>query len=168
MTQHTRTNIMVQRIKKYDQYLIQNHNANLPSTAPARWCSCHQKSECPINNECLSESVIYKAAVLQSPSEISEYYCGNWEKTFKERYNHYTATFRSKSQQKSTELSEHISELKWSIIKYQISWDLASRPRHYNGCWWKCELTIAKVDLSSLLNCRDEFISKSRCLNNFT
>ena len=38
--------------------VIQNHNANLLSkhTTPvtARSCSCRQKPECPLNNECLS------------------------------------------------------------------------------------------------------------------
>ena len=38
--------------------VIQNHNAKLLSkhTTPvaARSCSCSQKSECPLNNKCLS------------------------------------------------------------------------------------------------------------------
>ena len=46
--------------------VIQNHNANLLSnhTTPvtARSCSCRRKSECLLNNECLSESLVYKAA----------------------------------------------------------------------------------------------------------
>ena len=52
--------------------VIQNHNANLLSkqTTPvaAYSCSCHQKSECQLNNECLSGSLVYKAAVSQAPS----------------------------------------------------------------------------------------------------
>ena len=52
--------------------VIQNHNANLLSkqTTPvvARSCSCRQKSECPLNNECLSESLVYKAVVSQTLS----------------------------------------------------------------------------------------------------
>ena len=52
--------------------VIQNYNANLLSkqTTPvaACSCSCHQKLECQLNNECLSESLVYKAAVSQTPS----------------------------------------------------------------------------------------------------
>ena len=55
--------------------VIQNHNANLLSkhttAVAARSCRCHQKSECLLNNKCLSESLVYKAAVSQARSQIN-------------------------------------------------------------------------------------------------
>ena len=140
----------------------------------ARSCSCRQKSECPSNNKCLSESLVYKAAVSQTPLQINKYYYRTCEKTFKERYNNHTATFRNKSKQKSTELSKHIWELKGNGIQHQTSWDIASRARPYNGCTRKCDLCltekfmIAKAGPSALLSTCDEFISKCRHLNKFT
>ena len=104
----------------------------------------------------------------------NKYYYGTCEKTFKERYNNHIATFRNKSKQKSTELSKHICELKGNSLQHQISWDIASRARPYNDCRRKCDLClrqklmIAKADPSSLLNTRDEFISKCRHMNKFT
>ena len=84
--------------------LIQNHNANLLSKhnnpVAVLSCSCQQKSECPLNNECLSENLLYKAAVSQTPSQISRYYYRTCEKTFEKRYSNHTATFRNKSKQK--------------------------------------------------------------------
>ena len=68
----------------------------------------------------------------------------------------------------------HIWKLKGNSIQHQISWHIASRPRFYNGCTRKCDLclteqlTIAKADPFSLLNTRDEFISKCRHMNKFT
>ena len=60
--------------------VIQNHNANMLSnhTTPvaAGSCSCRQKSEYPLKNECLSESLAYKAAASQTPSQMSKYYHG--------------------------------------------------------------------------------------------
>ena len=95
--------------------VTQNHSANLLSkhTTPvaARSCSCRQKSECSLNNKCLAESLVYKAPVSQTPSQINKYYYETCEKTFKGRYNNRTATFSNKSKQKSTELSKHIWEL---------------------------------------------------------
>ena len=140
----------------------------------ARSCSCRQKSECPSNNKCLSESLVYKAAVSQTPLQINKYYYRTCEKTFKERYNNHTATFRNKSKQKSTELSKHIWELKGNGIQHQTSWDIASRARPYNGCTRKCDLCltekfmIAKAGTSALLSTCDEFISKCRHMNKFT
>ena len=67
--------------------VIQNHSVNLLSkqTTPivARSCSCRQKIECPLNNECSSESLACKAAVSQTPLQINKYYYGTCEKTFK-------------------------------------------------------------------------------------
>ena len=156
----------------------QNHNANLLSkrTIPvaAHSCSCRQKPECPLNNERLSVCLVYKAALWQTPSQINKYYYGTCKKTFKKRYNHHTATFRNKSEQKSTRLSKHIWELKGSSIQYHISCDIASRTRPYTGYTGKCDLCltgklmIAKADLCSLLNTRDEFITKCRHVNKFT
>ena len=150
--------------------VIQNHNANLlwKHTTPvaARLSSCRQKSECPLNNKCLSESLVYEAAVSQTPSQVNKYYYGTCEKTFKERYKNHTATFRNKN--------KHIWVLKENSIPHQVSWHTASRAWPYNGCTRKCDLCltekfkIAKTDPSSLLNTRDEFISKFRHMNKFT
>ena len=117
--------------------VIQNLNANLLSklTTPvaAHSWNCQQKSECPLNNKCFSESIVYKAAVSQRSSQIKKYHYGTCEKTFKERCNNHTATFRNKSKQKSSELSKHNWELKGNSIQHQISWDIASRALTYNG-----------------------------------
>ena len=115
-----------------------------------------------------------KAAVSQTLSQINKYYYGTCEKTFKERYNNHTARFKNQSKQKSTELSKHIWQLKGNSIRHQISWDIASRARPYNGCtrkWDLClteKLMIAKEDPSSLLITRDEFITICRHMNKFT
>ena len=67
--------------------VIQNQNANLQSkqTTPvsASSCSCRQKSEYPLNKECLSENLACKAAVSQTPLQINKYYYGTCEKTLK-------------------------------------------------------------------------------------
>ena len=90
---------------------IQNYNPNLLSKhitpAAVCSCSCHKKSECLLDNECLSESLILKAATSQTSSQISKYNYGMCAKTFKEQYKYHTVT-----KQKSTELSKRIWKLK--------------------------------------------------------
>ena len=128
--------------------VIQNHNPNFLSnhTTPvaALSCSCRQKSEWPLNSECLSKSLVYKASVSQTPSQINKYYYGTCEKTFKEQYNKHTAAFSNKSKQKSTELSKHIWELKGRSIQHQTTWDIALRTRLYNGCTRKWDLCLTE------------------------
>ena len=57
--------------------VIQNCKPNLLSkyTTPVAVCSCsyHKKSECLLDNECLSDSLILKTAASQIPSQISKY-----------------------------------------------------------------------------------------------
>ena len=69
--------------------VIQNHNANLLSKhnnpVTARSCSCRQKSECLLNNKCLSQSLVYKSAVSQTLSQINKYYYGTYEKHFRRK-----------------------------------------------------------------------------------
>ena len=119
-------------------------------------------------------NLVFKAAVSQTPSQINKYYYGICEKSFKEWYSNHAPRFRNKSNQKCTELSKHIWELKGNSIQHQISWDIASRARPYNGCIRKCDLClkeklmIAKADSSALINTRDEFISQCRQINKLT
>ena len=62
----------------------------------------------------LLQSLFYKGAVSQTPSQIGKYYCGTCGKTIKELYNIHTAVFRNKNKQKSTKLCKNIGKLKRS------------------------------------------------------
>ena len=115
---------------------IQNHTTNLLSnhTTPvvARSCRCRQKSECPLNNECLSQSLVYKAAVSQTPSQINKLYYETCEKTFKERYNNHTLHLGIIAKRKVRN-SLTLWELNRNSIQHQFSWDIALRAHSYNG-----------------------------------
>ena len=73
-----------------------------------------------------------------------------------------------KSKEKSTELSKYIWELKDNNIQYNLKWRIASKARPCVCGRRKCDLcfteklTIIKADPKSLLNKRDELVSKSR------
>ena len=69
--------------------VMQNYNANLllKQTTPVAvhlWRYC-KKSECLLDNECLSESLIFKTAASQTPLQVSKYDYGTCAKTFKEQ-----------------------------------------------------------------------------------
>ena len=100
--------------------VIQKHNSKImedPKPTNNKTCSCRQKSDCPLNQNCLSECLVYNAVV--NTSTTKNYY-GTCEKRFKERYNNHTSSFRNKSRQKSTELSNYIWELKENGENYKI------------------------------------------------
>ena len=88
--------------------VIQKHNSKImedPKPTNNKTCSCQQKSDCPLNQNFLSECLVYNGVVNTSTKKN---YYGICEKSFKERYNNHMSSFRNKSRQKSTELSNYI------------------------------------------------------------
>ena len=114
---------------------------------------------------------MYNAAV--HASTLKNYY-GTCEKSFKERYNNHTSSFRNKSHQKSTELSNYIWELKENGENYAIDWLIAMKTHPYICGTRKCDLClfekllIARANSTCLSNKRDELISKCHHMNKFT
>ena len=143
--------------------VIQKHNSKImedPKLTNNKTCSCRQKSDCPLNQNCLSECLVYNAVV--NTSKTKNYY-GTCEKSFKERYKHHTASFRNKSRQKSTELSNYIWELKENGENYTIDWIIAMKAHPYICGTRKCDLClrekllIARANSESLLLCEKSF-----------
>ena len=101
-------------------------------------------------------------------------YYGTCEKSFKERYSNHKSSLKNKSRQESTELSNQIWELKENSENGTIDWLIAIKAHPYicgtrkcDLCW--CEkLLIARANSGSLLNKRDELVSKCRHMNKFT
>ena len=90
--------------------VIQNHNTNLlkdPVASTIKECSCLQKSNCPLAEKCLSECLVYHTQADRSHINQTKSYYGTCEKNFKERQNKHTASFRNKSNKKSTELLKY-------------------------------------------------------------
>ena len=134
-------------------------------------CSCRQKSDGPLNQNCLSECLVYNAVVNTSTTKN---YFGTCEKSFKERYNNHTSSFKNRSRQKSTELSNYIWELKENGENYTIDWLIAVKSYSCICETRICDLClcekfmITRANSASLLNERDELVSKYRHMNKFT
>ena len=154
--------------------VIQKHNSKImedPKPTNNKTCSCQQKSDCPLNRNCPSECLVYNAAV--NTSTTKNYY-GTCVKRFKERYNNPTSSFKNKSRQKSKEVSSCIWELKENRKNYTTDWLISVKVHLYICGTRKCDLClsdklmIAKANSASLLNKRDELVSKCRHMNKFT
>ena len=92
--------------------VIQKHNSKImknPAPSTAKTCNCHRKTDCPMDANCLSECLIYKAS---ASTTTNKFYYGTCENTFKERYNNHSSSFRNKSRDKNTELPKYVWELK--------------------------------------------------------
>ena len=130
-----------------------------PKSTNNKTCSCREKSDCPLKQNCLSECLVYNAVV--NTSTTKNYY-RTCEKNFKERYNNHTSSFRN------------IWELKENGENYTIDWLIAVKSYPCICEMRICDLClcekfiIARANSASLLNKRDELFSKYRHTNNFT
>ena len=151
---------MASFIMKHNKKVLRSseENDDLP-------CNCRNPSSCPVNGECRTKSVIYKA-VVKSENSTKKVYYGRCETEFKLRYNNHTSSFRKDVRPNSTELCKYIHSLKNRSIEYSIDWSIVRRAATYKNGAKNCDLCltekycIAIADQESLLNKRNEFISK--------
>ena len=148
--------------------IIRNHNTSLlknPTPTDIKECNWSQKPEWPLD-KCLSGYLVYNALVDRLDNNKTKHYYGTSWKNFKERYINHTASLRNKNKEKNTELSKYIWELKDNNI--QQKWRIAFKAHPYVRGSRKCDLclteklTIIKTDPETLLNTRDELVSKCR------
>ena len=75
-------------------------------------CNCRYKQDCPLDGNCLTESVVYQAVVQNNWSDNTKTYIGVTEGTFKQRFYGHTSSFKHEKQEKSTGLSKYIWQRK--------------------------------------------------------
>ena len=155
--------------------IISSHNAKVLSTASdpnSRKCNCRNKTACPLNGSCLTESVVYRATVTAN-TKPERVYFGLTEGTFKTRYNAHVHSFRAEECKKATELSKYVWDLKASNLEYTIKWNIVQKAAPYRCGSRRCDIclsekaAIATANPLTMLNKRAEIISTCRHRSKF-
>ena len=130
-------------------------------------CNCKgPKSNCPLNGNCLSKSLVYKAEVT-SNNHSATYY-GLTADAFKTRFNNHLSSFRNERYKESTMLSKYIWELKQTNRAYDIKWEIAANAPAYNPASKRCHLCLTEKtfilhnDHNHPLNKRSELLGICR------
>ena len=130
-------------------------------------CKCN----CPLNGECLTQCLVYKAT--STTSSNSFVYYGTSEGEFKSRYNNHTKSFRNRECINVPELSKHVWNLKDHGLDNNLSWEVHKK-HSPNQCGSKrCDLCLSEnvsiicADPDTLLNKTTELISKRHHRNKF-
>ena len=149
-------------ISKHNKKILSNNDNN------DKLCNCRSQRNCPLDNKCLTTSLIYNAQVTSTTSNqtATKNYIGLTEGTFKQRYTQHKSTFTHRKLSNSTELSKYIWQLKERNINFTTKWSIIARARPYNNSSKRCDLCLAEK-LNNLLNKRSELISKCRHENKF-
>ena len=89
-------------------------------------CNYRVRNKCPLDNKCLTTSIVYEAKVCNKTNNECKRYLGASETPFKERFRSHTRDFKHKKYEKLTGLSKYIWTtksdglipiVKWSIVK---------------------------------------------------
>ena len=158
--------------------IIKSHNAHVQklseqtdASTNTRMCSCRNKNDCPLDGQCLKSSIVYKATVKKASGDVS--YLGISETPFKDRYYNHTKAFKNRVYETDTELSKLIWELKDKKQDHRISWEIAASTSALRSGGGRCDLCTTEKLLiimaapGSIINKRDEIVSKCRHQNKF-
>ena len=127
-----------------------------------------KKTECPLQKECLTPSIIYKAEITNDIDEEKRIYIGAAVTPFKDRFRNHTKDFKHKKYRTSTELSKYVwtlkDEGKVPIVKWRIVKKVPCKVKanYCKLCLTEKSFIIKSLDDEKLLNKRTEFISKCR------
>ena len=123
-------------------------------------CNCKQKSECPLEGQCLKKEIVYQATVNSEGGKM-ENYVGLTANTFKESFSGHLFNFNHENS-KGTTLSAHIWKLKNENKEYEISWKILQHAKPFTPENGQCALCTAEKKIiifkpeSATLNTRNE------------
>ena len=94
--------------------IISSHNLNVinPYTTQTYGCNCRTKGSCPLQKQCLTPKIVYRADIKNDTNIETKFCFGLTETPFKERFGNHARDFKHKTYSKSTEISKYIRDLK--------------------------------------------------------
>ena len=93
---------------------INSHNRrilHLPVNNQSRTYNCINKTDCPVQEKCLSENTLYQADI-SSENFYKKIYYGISEAKFKTRYSNHKKSFNHKKHKYYTQLSNELWKIK--------------------------------------------------------
>ena len=140
--------------------ILSSHNLNVikPQNNNSYGCNCRVKESCPLQNQCLTPKVIYRADIENDKNPDTKFYFGLTATSFKERFRNHTRDFTHKQYIKSTELSKYIWDLKEAGITPIVKWSIVEK------IYSDTKINYCKLCLLQKLYILD-FIDDNRLLN---
>ena len=158
--------------------IIKTHNSRVLKEVevredkPKTLCNCvkKKKDQCPLQQKCLTENVIYQATVKTSTEE--KIYVGSTGRSFKARFGEHKHTLRHQGSSQ-TELSKYVWAQRAKGEEPQIQWKILhkiGKPKGHQRICTTCNLEkmeIATTERRRSLNKRSELTGKCVHFRNF-
>ena len=151
---------------------INSHSRKIlhsPVTNKSRTCNCINKTDCPLQEKCLSENTLYQADISSENSQTKIYY-GISETKFKTRYSNYKKSFNHEKHKNDTQLPNELWKIKASKEEPVLVWKIIGQCNvNTKRCllYLNEKLQIAIYRGNNTLNKRTEIISKCRHRNKY-
>ena len=106
--------------------MLRSHNKSLleKKANTEKKCNCNRNNICPLNGECISENVVYKAIVIENPAAQHEKHYIGLATKFKDRFAVHKQGFNHRQYANRCELSKHIWKLKDDGKTYSLKWEI--------------------------------------------
>ena len=105
--------------------MVNARSTNEPNS-DTKVCPCKAKNrECPIEDHCLDEGVIYEATVTTANDE--KHYRGCTKNGFRLRWQAHKSNFRLPAYKTETSLSRYVWKLQDAGTEYSITWKIIDR-----------------------------------------
>ena len=76
--------------------IISGYNKQILHPKPQQYgCNCRDKSNCPLDNKCLTPQIVYQADVINDTYDTYKYYLGLAEISSKDRYRNHISSFNN-------------------------------------------------------------------------
>ena len=111
--------------------IIKQHNSEVlskPNDNNNHKRNYRSKPNCPLNGECLTQCLVYKAT--STTSSNSFVYYGASEGEIKTRNNNHIKSFRHRECMNETELSKHVWNLKDHGLDDDLLWEINKKTSH--------------------------------------
>ena len=152
------------KIDAHNKRILTSTNADIDRT-----CNCSRNTICPLDNNCLTKSIVYEATIS---SNLQDYepkkYIGLCEGTFKKRFSGHKSSFNLERYQHSTALSTEAWRIRENDGVPNITWRIIRKEKAYTPETRRCMLCLAeKFEIANypddnILNKRTEIIAKCR------
>ena len=150
--------------------IIKNHNKTVmkkqkeTDSQRERKCNCRRGTACPLNGECLTEAIVYKAEIKTQ----GIVYIGSTEGPFKQRLYEHKSNMRIEKNKTKTTLSQYAWELKDRGVNAEIEWKIVRKCKKYESGDKKCDVCLSeKLEIlkgrkkgEKMLNKRNELMYK--------
>ena len=155
---------IAQKITSHNRGILERSNGgnSINEGTPSSNCNCRDRANCPMEGNCLTSSLVYKATVNQ------ETYIGMTGGQFKTRYNSHKASFRHRNKESETTLSKYIWSEKDKGNDPEIKWECVTVAPTYTPGLGRCILCLREKEKilyyrkESTLNSRMEITNTCR------